>query len=232
MSKSLQNIINDRESFRQRIHEEFEQIKLNRRKAERTKENLKQELLNQETLRWYHFKNKIENQREIARKRYGNIPLDMVCFLKPKDEYERQVERAKEEYASIEYGIEFQPNTLLLSFRAELALEEHRLYMAAADPAPDKYAAISLESPATSQNSEMQREASQDQLFVAGSRADLVKPQASNQHLKKSKKMIAHAVDVSHNIEVFVGRRPGKYRLTCDPFAYEKFVLLRCAVIS
>ncbi|XP_026849309.1 uncharacterized protein LOC6597466 [Drosophila persimilis] len=168
MSKSLQNIINDRESFRQRIHEEFEQIKLNRRKAERTKENLKQELLNQETLRWYHFKNKIENQREIARKRYGNIPLDMVCFLKPKDEYERQVERAKEE--------------------AELALEEHRLYMAAADPAPDKYAAISLESPATSQNSEMQREASQDQLFVAGSRADLVKPQASNQHLKKSKK--------------------------------------------
>ncbi|XP_002134407.2 uncharacterized protein [Drosophila pseudoobscura] len=168
MSKSLQNIINDRESFRQRIHEEFEQIKLNRQKAERTKENLKQELLNQETLRWYHFKNKIENQREIARKRYGNIPLDMVCFLKPKDEYERQVERAKEE--------------------AELALEEHRLYMAAAAPAPDKYAAISLESPATSQNSEVQRGTSQGQLFVAGSRADLVKPQTSKQHIKKSKK--------------------------------------------
>ncbi|XP_017157084.1 uncharacterized protein LOC108165523 isoform X2 [Drosophila miranda] len=168
MSKSLQNIINDRELFRYRIHAEFEQIKLNRQKAERTKENLKQELLNQETLRWYHFKNKIENQREIARKRYGNIPLDMVCFLKPKDEYERQVEKAKEE--------------------AELALEEHRLYMAAADPAPDKYAAISLESPATSQSSVMEREASHDQLFVAGSRADLVKPQASKQYLKNSKK--------------------------------------------
>lgn len=173
MSMSSRYTKIQRVSFRYRLRLEFEDIKLQRLMAERTKEKLRQELLNEETLRWYHFKNKIENQREIARMRYGNIPLDMVRYLKPKDEYERQLENAKEE--------------------AELALEEQRLYMAATSiPIPDidTYSGEMEEDPTTSQNSETEREATpQYGLFVPRMSADSAdKKKKSSKHSDKSKK--------------------------------------------
>ncbi|SPP86626.1 uncharacterized protein LOC117588594 [Drosophila guanche] len=102
-------------SLRSRLKMKFEDIKLQRLMAHQTKDKLRQDLLDDETLHWYHFRNKIEYQREIARRRYGNIPMGMVRYLKPKDEYERQLEKAKEE--------------------AELALEEERLFLAATNHA-------------------------------------------------------------------------------------------------
>ncbi|XP_022214053.2 uncharacterized protein LOC111068691 [Drosophila obscura] len=165
MSMSSRYTTIERASFRYRLKLEFEDIKLQRIMAERTKEKLRQELLNEETLRWYHFKNKIENQREIARMRYGNIPEDMVRYLKPKDEYERQLENAKEE--------------------AELELEEQRLYMAATTmplPDVDKYLGAMEEIPTTSQNSDTEREETPRYgLFVPGH-------QNSSKHSDKSKK--------------------------------------------
>ncbi|BFG01305.1 uncharacterized protein DMAD_01092 [Drosophila madeirensis] len=147
-------------SLRCRIKMKFEDIKLERLLAHHTKEKLRQDLLDEETLHWYHFRNKIEYQREIARRRYGSIPVGMVRYLKPKDEYERQLEKAKEE--------------------AELALEEQRLFLAATtSKMPDD---PTEEHPTTSQNSEMQDE-SRPGPFVPSFGADY-----SHKNQDKSKK--------------------------------------------